>query len=90
MTATVMKASLQKLRPIVVHYRKYKNFCNQSFRDKLVSELLKENFGINSSKLFISTSKKYNDHLSIIATQKFCKHNFFVLFPSCRKELFFE
>ena len=53
MTATVMKASFQKLRQKVVHYRKCKNFCNQSFKDKLVSELSKENFGINSLERFI-------------------------------------
>ena len=35
MTVTVMKASFRKLKPKVIHYRNYKRFCNESYRNEL-------------------------------------------------------
>ena len=62
-----MNASHQKVKPKAVHYRKYKNFCNQSFTDELVSELSLESFGINSWERFIYI---YNNGLNKHAPQK--------------------
>ena len=43
MTITIMKASFQKLKPKVIHYRNYKHFCGKSYQNELVAEFSKRN-----------------------------------------------
>ena len=49
MTVTLMKTSFWKLKPKVINYRNYKRFCNESYRNELVTEFSKPNF---EKKLF--------------------------------------
>ena len=54
MTVTVMKASFGKLKPKVINYRHYKHFCNESYRNELVTEFSKQNFETkNSTEKFL-------------------------------------
>ena len=52
MTVTLMKTSFWKLKPKVINYRNYKRFCNESYRNELVTEFSKPNFEKNSSEKF--------------------------------------
>ena len=61
MTVTVMKASVQKLKLKVIHYRNYKRFCNESYRNELVTEFSKQNFEENSLEKFLEVSNKVLD-----------------------------
>ena len=61
MTVTVRKASFRKLKPKVIHYRNYKRFCNESYRNELVSEFLKQNFEENSLEKFLEVCNKILD-----------------------------
>ena len=47
MTVTVMKTTFQKLDPII-HYRDYRKYCNDSFRQDLLSTLIMENINISN------------------------------------------
>ena len=63
MTATVMKATFEKLQPRVVNYRDYKYFENCRFRADLLSELIKVDIEENEEGLsdFLNTCKRiYN------------------------------
>ena len=48
MIVTVMKGTYQKLDPKIIHYRDYNTFCNDSFREHLLSALVMENFNKNN------------------------------------------
>ena len=39
MTVTVMKATFKKFEPRIIHYRDYKNFQNDQYRDELTPKL---------------------------------------------------
>ena len=51
MTVTVMKTTYEKLKPRIANYRDYKNFCNDTFRQKLLEKLVTENINTNCSGL---------------------------------------
>ena len=57
MTATVMKTSFRKLKPKAIYYRKYKRFCNESYRNKLIANFSKQNFEENSLEKFLEVCK---------------------------------
>ena len=61
MTITIMKASFQKLKPKVIHYRNYKRFCNESYRNELVADFSKQNFEENSLEKFLEVCNKVLD-----------------------------
>ena len=61
MTATVMKTSFRKLKPKAIHYRKYKRFCNESYRNKLIANFSKQNFEENSLEKFLEVCNKLFD-----------------------------
>ena len=44
MIVTVMKTSYRKIQPKIIHYRKYKNFSNDIFRDSL-QKIFPQNLG---------------------------------------------
>ena len=49
MTVTFMKTTYEKLKPRIVNYRDYKNFCNDTFRQILLEKLSTENINTNCS-----------------------------------------
>ena len=49
MTVTFMKTNYEKLKPRIVNYRDYKNFCNNPFRQILSDKLSTENINTNCS-----------------------------------------
>ena len=51
MAVTVSKTTYQKLKPRITNYRDYKNFCNDTFRQKLLEKLATENINTNCSGL---------------------------------------
>ena len=65
MTVTVMKASFRKLKSKVVHYRNYKRFCNEIYRNEQssigVTEFSKQNFEENSLEKFLEVCSKVLD-----------------------------
>ena len=48
MTVTVMKTTFQKLDPKITHYRDYRKYCNDSFRQDLLSTLVMENINLSN------------------------------------------
>ena len=73
MTVTVMKKTYERLKPRIVNYRDYKNFCNDTFRQILMEKLSTENINTNCSgfekflqicidalKIFAPCKKKYS------------------------------
>ena len=48
MTVTVMKTTFQKLDPKIIHYRDYRKYCNDSFRQDLLSTLIMENINLRN------------------------------------------
>ena len=48
MTVTVMKTTFQKLDPKTLHYRDYRKYCNDSFRQDLLSTLVMENIDLGN------------------------------------------
>ena len=58
MTVTVMKMNFQKQGPRVVHYRDYKSFNTQSFRQDVFANLHEENVSINQIEKFLNVFKK--------------------------------
>ena len=51
MTVTVMKTTYEKLKPRITNYRDYKNFCNDTFRQKLLEKLATESIKTNCTGL---------------------------------------
>ena len=43
-----MKTTYQKSDPKITHYRDYNTFCNDNFREHLLSPLVMENFDTNN------------------------------------------
>ena len=43
-----MKTTNQKLDPKITHYRDYNTFCNDNFREHLLSALVMENLDTNN------------------------------------------
>ena len=58
MTVTVMKMNFQKQGPRVVHYRDYKSFNTQSFRQDVFANLHEENIKKNQLEKFPNVFKK--------------------------------
>ena len=48
MIVTVMKTTYQKLDPKITHYRDYNTFCNDNFREHLLSALVMKNPDTNN------------------------------------------
>ena len=46
MTLTVMKTTFEKLNPNIIHYRDYRKFSNDKFRENLISSLSTENIRV--------------------------------------------
>ena len=51
MTVTVTKTSYEKLKPRIINYRNYKNFCNDIFQKILLDNFAAENINANCSGL---------------------------------------
>ena len=51
MRVTVMRKIFKKLKPRTIHYRSYKHFSNEAYRDSLLNELSKEVFVNNGDGL---------------------------------------
>ena len=47
MTVTVMKTTFEKLKPNIIHYRDYRKFSNDKFRENLISHLSTENITVD-------------------------------------------
>ena len=65
MTVTVMKATFQKLDPKLIHYRDYRKYCNDSFRQDLLSTLVMENINLSNGlqkfiDIYIKTLDKFS------------------------------
>ena len=43
MTVAVMKTTFEKLKPNIIHYRNYRKFSKDKFRENLISRLSTEN-----------------------------------------------
>ena len=65
MVLAVMKMHFPKMKPQVISYRKYKDFCNETFLDSLRHEL-------NVQWQFLN--EKVLDTFSNICTETFDKH----------------
>ena len=61
MTVTVMKMYFQKQGQRVIHYRDYKSFNTQSFRQDVFANLHEENVNINQLEKFLKVFKKVFD-----------------------------
>ena len=61
MTVTVMTMYFQKQGPTVIHYRDYKSFNTQSFRQDVFANLHEENVNINQLEKFLNVFKKVLD-----------------------------
>ena len=48
MLVTIMKTTNQKLDPKITYYRDYNTFCNDNFREHLLSTLVMENLDTNN------------------------------------------
>ena len=62
MTVTVMKTNNEKLKPRLLNYRDYKNFCNDTFRQIFLEKLSTKNINTNCSGF-----EKFIDTLNIFA-----------------------
>ena len=67
LTVTVLKMSYQKLKPIIISYRDYKNYNNQDFRDDLLEK-------VNSSYPNLSEDEFENIFLGILNLHAPLKH----------------
>ena len=57
MTVTVMKTTFQKFQPRIIHYKDYKNFQNDRYREKLTPKL---------SNIVTENNIRLNEFLSIL------------------------
>ena len=53
--------TIRKLKTKVIHYRNYKRFCNESYRNELVAEFSKQNFEENSLEKFLEVCNEVLD-----------------------------
>ena len=63
MALTVMKTTSEKLKPNIIHYRNYRKFSNDKFRENLISRLSVENIRVdcNGMKKFLQICIKTLD-----------------------------
>ena len=86
MTVTVMKTTYEKLKPSIVNYWDYKNFCNDTFRqillEKLSTEIINTNCSgsekfqqicIDTLNIFAPCKKKYSRGNNMSAMNKSLK-----------------
>ena len=72
----VMKASFQRFQPRIIHYRDYRRFQNDVFREELLSELLNINNGENKGfPNFLDIPGKKNLHYDTPCKQKHAPGN---------------
>ena len=66
MTVTVMKTTFEKLKPNIIHYRDYRKFSNNKFRENLISHLSTENIRVdcNDMEKFLQICIKTLDELA--------------------------
>ena len=66
MTFTVVKTTFEKLKPNIIHYRNYRKFSNDKFRENLISRLLTENTRVdcNGMEKFLQICIKILDELA--------------------------
>ena len=66
MTVTVMKTTFEKLKPNIIHYRDYRKFSNDKFRENLISRLSTENIRVdcNGMEKFLQIFIKALDELA--------------------------
>ena len=66
MTVTVMKTTFEKLKPNIIHYRDYRKFSNDKFRENLISRLSTENIRVdcNGMEKFLQICIKTLDELA--------------------------
>ena len=66
MTVTVMKATFEKLKQNIVHYRDYRKFPNNKFPENLISRLSIENIRVdcNDMEKFFQICIKIPDELA--------------------------
>ena len=66
MTVTVMKTTFEKLKPNIIHYRDYRKFSNDKFRENLISCLSTENIRVdcNGMEKFLQICIKTLDELA--------------------------
>ena len=66
MTVTVMKTTSEKLKPNIIHYRDYRKFSNDKFRENLISCLSTENIRIdcNGMEKFLQICIKALDEVA--------------------------
>ena len=66
MTVTVMKTTFEKLKPNIIHYRNYRKFSNDKFRENLISRLSTENIRVdcNGMEKFLQICIKTLDELA--------------------------
>ena len=55
MVITVMKSKFPKQSPNIIAYRDYKNFCNEKFRDEIISKLNEADLGDSDLEKFHET-----------------------------------
>ena len=66
MTFTVMKTTFEKLKTNIIHYRNYRKFSNDKFRENLISRLSTENTRVdcNGMEKFLQICIKTLDELA--------------------------
>ena len=66
MTVTVMKTTFEKLKPNITHYRDYRKFSNDKFREDLISRLSTESIRVdcNGMEKFLQICIKTLDELA--------------------------
>ena len=66
MTVTVMKTTFEKLKPNIIHYRDYRKFSNDKFRENLISRLSTKNNRVycNGRENLLQISIKTLDELA--------------------------
>ena len=76
MTFTVMKTTFVKLKSNIIHYRDYRKFSNNKFRENHVSSLSTENTRVHCKGIeeYLKICIKTLDELS--SQKKKCSHDF--------------
>ena len=81
MVVTVMKTSYQKSQPKITHYRNYKNFSNDVFRDslqKIFPQNLGDSFGQDVDDFLISCTKILDQYAPRKKKYVRGNHSFFI------------
>ena len=75
MTVAVMKTTFEKLKPNIIHYRNYRKFSNDKFRENLISRLSTENIRADcngTEKVFAKTLDELAPQKKSIPEEKIC------------------